>query len=93
MNALKLLNQFSSHLVYGDAIAADDGSTVIPVSRVRPGDSSPVGIFVIRDGSATWVPAVDANRIAEIGVATAFVAATLACLAVLRRPPWPDLHR
>lgn len=86
----QLSTRLSGQLVYGDPIATEDHSTVVPVSRVRGGTSSPVGIFVVRDGAATWVPAVDENRIAQIGVATGFVAATLACLAVLRKPPWPD---
>ena len=81
---------FSEQLIYGDPITTEYHSTVIPVSRLRAGTSTSVGIFVVHDGGATWVPAVDANRIALIGVATGFVAATLACLAVLRRPPWPD---
>ena len=90
MTLSQLSARLSGQLVYGDPIATEDHSTVVPVTRVRGGAASPVGIFVIRDGAATWVPAVDANRIAQIGVATGFAAATLACLAVLRRPPWPD---
>ena len=86
----QLSTRLSGQLVYGDPIVTEDQSTVVPVSRVRAGTSSPVGIFVIRDGAATWVPAIDESRIAQIGVATGFVAAALACLAVLRRPPWPD---
>jgi hypothetical protein len=86
----QLSTRFSSQLVYGEPFTIEDQSTVVPVSRVRAGRSSPVGVFVVRDGAATWVAAVDENRIAQIGVATGFVAATLACLAVLRRPPWPD---
>ena len=77
--------------VFGEPLATEDGATVIPVSRVRDGSSVPAGVFVIRDGRATWTPAIDADRIARIGVMTGFMAATLACLAVLRRPPWPDL--
>ena len=52
----------------------------------------PVGVFVIKDGEATWVPAVDSTRIALVGALTGLVAATLATLAMVRRPPWPDLH-
>jgi hypothetical protein len=86
----QLSARFSSQLVYGDPIVTEDHSTVLPVSRVRGGTSSPVGIFIVRDGAATWVPALDENRLAQIGVATGFVAAALACLAMVRRPPWPD---
>lgn len=79
----------SRGLVYGEPIVIDD-ATILPVSRVRGRSSSPVGVFVLRDGAATWSPVVDANRIAQIGVLTGFVAATLGTLAVLRRPPWPN---
>jgi hypothetical protein len=37
------------------------------------------------------VPAVDANRIALIGVMTGLLCGVIASVAVLRRPPWPDL--
>jgi hypothetical protein len=37
------------------------------------------------------VAAVDANRIALIGVITGLISAVLACVAMVRRPPWPDL--
>jgi len=77
-------------LVYGEPIVADDGTTVLPVTRLRGRSSIPVGVFVLHDGAATWTPVVDANRIAHIGVMTGFVAAGLSCLAVLRRPPWPN---
>jgi hypothetical protein len=77
--------------VYGEPYRTADGATVIPVSRVRAGASSPIGIFVIHGGTTQWVPAVDADRLALIGVFTGLMAAVLGCLAVLRRPPWPDL--
>ncbi|WP_051158860.1 hypothetical protein [Tsukamurella sp. 1534] len=75
-------------LVYAEPHVTQDGSTVIAAARVHGSRSTPVGVFVIRADSAQWVPAVDADRIALIGVATGFVAATLGCLAVLRTPPW-----
>lgn len=90
--------------VYGQPIETADGATVIPVATVRarskPGTDDtrfrlaarPVGVFVIKDGTATWVPAVDASRIAVIGVLTGLIAATLGTLAMVRRPPWPDLR-
>jgi hypothetical protein len=71
--------------VYGQPYETADGVTVLPVAR-------PVGVFVIKDGEATWVPAVDSARIALVGALTGLVAATLATLAMVRRPPWPDLH-
>ena len=49
-------------------------------------------MFVIKDGEASWVPAVDKTRIMVIGALTGLVSATLATLAMVRRPPWPDLH-
>lgn len=68
--------------VYGKPYQIADGATVIPVVK-------PTGIFVIRDGDASWVPAVDGNRVALIGVLTGLLAAVIASLAVLRQPPWP----
>jgi len=89
--------------VYGQPYETVDGVTVVPVARVRgrtkPGDNAdlrlsarPVGVFVIKDGEATWVPAVDSTRIALMGELIGLVSATLATLAMVRRPPWPDLH-
>lgn len=76
-------------LVYGEPLAIEDGVTVVPVSRTRGGTSVPVGVFVLKNGEATWTPAVDANRIAQVGVWTGFAAAVISCIAVLRKPPWP----
>ena len=70
--------------VYGEPYRTDDGTTVIPVAK-------PVGVFVIRGGKASWVSAVDANRVALIGVLTGLLAAVIATLAVLRQPPWPRI--
>lgn len=76
-------------LVYGEPVVVHDGVTMIPVSRVRRRSSAAVGVFLVKDGVATWTPAVDANRLAHIGALTGLAAATIACLAVLRKPPWP----
>ncbi len=54
--------------------------------------AKPLGVFVLRGGDVKWEPAIDATPIALIGVLTGFAAATLATLAMVRRPPWPDLH-
>jgi hypothetical protein len=70
--------------VFGEPYVTPDGVTVIPVQ-------GPVGVFVVRDDGAQWVPAVDANRIALIGVLTGLLAAVIASLAVLRQPPWPRM--
>jgi hypothetical protein len=69
---------------FGAPYQTADGATVIPVAK-------PLGVFVIRDGEASWVPGVDQNRIALIGVLTGLLAAVIGCLAVLRQPPWPRI--
>jgi uncharacterized spore protein YtfJ len=51
----------------------------------------PIGVFVVKGDDAYWVPAVDANRIALIGVLTGLLAAVIGSLAVLRQPPWPRI--
>jgi hypothetical protein len=90
--------------VYGQPYQTADGATVLPVAKVRgrtrPGaedavlrlSGKPVGVFVIKNGEASWVPAVDQTRIALMGELIGLVAATFATLAMVRRPPWPDLH-
>ncbi|MGW0004706.1 hypothetical protein [Nocardia grenadensis] len=80
--------------VYGEPFETADGAIVITVARRGwlPGSAMrPAGIFVVRDSVATWVPAVDVNRIAQLGEWIGLLAAVIAALAVLRRPPWPDL--
>ena len=90
-------------LVYGQPYETADGVTVVPVARVRGRSKAgtdtdlhltarPVGVFVIKNGEATWIPAVDSTRIALMGELIGLVAATFATLAMVRRPPWPDLH-
>jgi len=89
--------------VYGQPYETADGVTVVPVARVRGKTKAgadadlhltarPVGVFVIKNGEATWVPAVDSTRIALMGELIGLVSATFATLAMVRRPPWPDLH-
>lgn len=77
--------------VYGEPYRTADGGTVITVAKVRGGTATPVGVFVVHGGTVSWVPVVDSNRVALIGVITGLIAAVLGSLAVLRRPPWPDL--
>ncbi|GAB2702426.1 hypothetical protein [Nocardia thraciensis] len=83
-----------SALVYGVPHETADGSTVITVAGsgglLRPAPR-PVGIFVIREGEVTWKPAVDESRIALVAVLTGLLATVFTTLAVLRRPPWPEL--
>lgn len=70
--------------VFGEPYETADGTTVITVTN-------PPGVFAIREGQVKFEPAVDATRVALLAVGTGLVAATLGTLAVLRRPPWPDL--
>jgi len=92
--------------VFGEPHETADGSTVIPVARIRMGrgrrgsgpDSAPfgyaavpAGVFVVHDGKASWVPAIDENRVALIGVTTGLLAAVIGTLAILRQPPWPKI--
>jgi len=78
--------------VFGEAYQSADGATVIPVTKVRGGSPRPAGVFMFKDGKASWVPAVDAERIAMMGILVGLVSAALAGVAMVRRPPWPDLH-
>jgi hypothetical protein len=90
--------------VYGQPYETTDGATVVPVAklrgRIKPGAedtrswlrAKPVGVFVIRGDSVRFEPAVDATRIALMGIFVGLVSATLAGIAMVRRPPWPDLH-
>jgi len=82
--------------VYGEPHQTADGATVITAARVSGDDAgvtaTPLGVMVIRGDHAKWVAAVDADRIALIGVLTGLLSAVIASLAVLRRPPWPDLR-
>ncbi|BBY06737.1 hypothetical protein [Mycobacterium noviomagense] len=85
--------------VFGEPFQTGDGTTLIPAARIRGGarfgdglTATPLGAFVIRGDKTSWVGAVDVNRIALIGVITGLLAAVIGSLAVLRRPPWPDLR-
>ncbi|WP_375485799.1 hypothetical protein [uncultured Mycobacterium sp.] len=85
--------------VFGEPFHMVDGTTVITAARIRGGGrygdgltATPLGVFVIRGEKASWVGAVDMNRIGLIGVITGLLAAVIGTLAVLRRPPWPDLR-
>ncbi|MEV0686860.1 hypothetical protein AB0I35_23620 [Nocardia sp. NPDC050378] len=82
-------------IVFGEPTDTADGTTVITVARGggfgRP--ARPVGVFVIHEGRAHWSPAVDANRIAQLGEWIGLLTGVILALALLRRPPWPDLRR
>lgn len=75
--------------VFGQPYQTADGTTIVPVSRSRGGA---LGVFVVKDGTSKWEPAVDATRIALMGILVGLVASVLAGVAMVRRPPWPDLH-
>ncbi|MCU1683614.1 MAG: hypothetical protein JWQ81_4353 [Amycolatopsis sp.] len=80
--------------VYGEPYETDEGVTVISVSRVSTMfgiRAAPVGLFSIVEGKVTWTAAEDETRIALVGVTIGLAAAVISTLAVLRRPPWPDL--
>ncbi len=84
MRVSEVFDQLPTDRGYGEPYQTADGATVILVAK-------PAGVFVIRDGQASWVPALDANRIALIGVLTGLLAAVIGTLAVLRQPPWPRI--
>jgi hypothetical protein len=90
----QLPNDPNVRRVYGEPYVTPDGVTVIPVAKIREGRGfvgSPIGVFVVRGDDAQWVPAVDGNRVALIGVVTGLLAAVIGSLAVLRQPPWPRI--
>lgn len=89
----------SGSVVYGEPLQTLDGATVITATRVRATgrdgsgvSASPAGALVIRGDRTEWVPAVTVDRIGLMGVLTGLLSAVIVCLAVLRRPPWPDLR-
>lgn len=103
MKRSELLDHFrtdsAGSLVYGEPHQTPDGATVITAARVRASGrdgsgvtATPIGVVVIRGDRTEWVPAVNADRIALVGVLTGLLAAVIGSLAVLRRPPWPDLR-
>ena len=103
MKRSQLLDHFAADaagsLVYGEPHQTPDGTTVITAARVTASGpdgsdmtATPLGVMVIRGDRAKWVAAVDANRIALVGVLTGMLSAVIASLALLRRPPWPDLR-
>jgi len=77
--------------VYGEPYETADGATVITVGKVRGTRVKPVGVFVIKDGNVRWSAAVDGERVAMMGIFVGLVSATLAGVAMVRRPPCPDL--
>ncbi|GGK48574.1 hypothetical protein [Nocardia camponoti] len=81
-------------VVFGEPIETAAGATVITVSR-RGGllrQPRAIGLFVVHEGRAQWTPAMDSNRIAQLGEWIGLLTGVIAALAILRRPPWPDLR-
>jgi hypothetical protein len=78
--------------VFGQLHETADGTTVLPCTKMRRSGAKPAGVFAIKDGKVNFMPAVDAERIAMMGILVGLVSATLAGVAMVRRPPWPDLH-
>ncbi|MFC1473563.1 hypothetical protein [Rhodococcus qingshengii] len=82
--------------IFGEPHQTSDGSTIITVLRLhrrwrREPIPVPVGVFSIHEGEPSWSPAVDHTRAALMGEFIGLAAAVIATLAVLRRPPWPDV--
>lgn len=93
-NLERLRGGETAQRVFGEPYDRPDGATVIPVARVTGGRrprATPLGVFVVHDGKASWTPAVDGTRTMLLGGIVGLVAAGLATAAVLRRPPWPDV--
>lgn len=70
---------------FGQPYETTDGTTVVSVAK-------PAGVFVIKNGRARWTPAVDTTRVAMLGILVGLASAVFAGIAMVRRPPWPDLY-
>jgi hypothetical protein len=80
-------------LVFGEPYEASNGSVIVTVSRGGwcGFPERAIGIYTVTAAGTTWTPAVDASRHALIGVCTGLLAALISTIAVLRRPPWPEM--
>ncbi|WP_067718839.1 hypothetical protein [Nocardia yamanashiensis] len=89
------LNKYSvasQEMAFGEPVETPDGSTVITVSSHGLLGNRAIGVFVVHGGQVKFEAAVDAGRVAILGVLTGLVAAALATAAMVRRPPWPDVR-
>lgn len=79
--------------VFGEPYERPDGTLVIPVVKVSgTREVAALGVFVIHDGTAKWEPAVDTNLRTLLAQLVWLVPATLVAVAMIRRPPWPDVR-
>ncbi|WP_239476421.1 hypothetical protein [Nocardia arizonensis] len=81
--------------VFGEPYEAADGSTIVTASAVFAEEdgytATPLGVFVVRDGEATWRSVDTTSRAALFGEFIGLVTGVIMTLVLLRRPPWPDL--
>ncbi|WP_067820249.1 hypothetical protein [Nocardia inohanensis] len=95
---MKLPSRLREYPVVGGGMAFSephetaDGTVIITVTASGLLGQRPIGVFVVHGGEVQFESAVDAGRVAIIGVLTGFVAAAFATAAVLKRPPWPDVR-
>ncbi len=81
-----------SGTIFSDPQVLSDGSSVIFVTGTTWwGSTRAIGMYTVAGSDTTWTPAMDSSRATLIGVCTGLIAATLGTIAVLRRPPWPDM--
>ncbi|NKY50605.1 hypothetical protein HGA08_10315 [Nocardia vermiculata] len=82
-----------SSAIYGSPYRTAEGVTVVPVTKPagRFRRARPLGVFVVADGKTTWHAVTDDTAIALTGIFVGLMATTLSLIAVIRRPPWPDV--
>ncbi|WP_020666536.1 hypothetical protein [Amycolatopsis nigrescens] len=89
--------------VYGEPFEVADGTTVLPVFKVRGNpveqrartrgfNAKPVGVFVFKKDEVRWEPAVDRTQLSLVGGLIGFTAVLVFGIAAIRRAPWPDVR-
>ena len=80
-------------LTFGEPYEAANGAVIVTVSRQGRGNrpERPLGIYTVSAQGTTWTPAVDKGRLLLILACAGFMAAVIGNLAILRRPPWPEM--
>ncbi|WP_037368628.1 hypothetical protein [Amycolatopsis orientalis] len=80
-------------LVFGEPYETSQGTVLITVTRQarRGGPGRAVGLYTVNADGVTWTPAVDQGRISLVAACTGLVAAAFSTLAMVLRPPWPNL--